>query len=194
MNAKRCLMLAISVTFGFLAVSDAWSAGPPRNRMVAEKEMLNVKDNDWSNVEWSKEEPAGLYYVEMTEVVGSLGAWGSQVDPYPDGDTYQNDAVVKKSDLRLQYRVNGTYKELVVVPPQGAIGANWNPFPLHGNVSLGQTFVAVDKFNGVGLQTPTWVTVGSGGFMTVYAEKGGLLAVSPRERLATAWARMKTSR
>lgn len=192
MRALATLVLLAS--FSFLGVSDAWSAGPPRNRTVAAKEMANVKDNDWSNVEWAKEEAPGLYYVEMTEVVGSWGAWGSQLDPYPDGDLYKNDELVKKSDIRLQYKVNGSWKELVVVPPKGAIGPDWNPFPLHGNVSLGQTFVAVDKFNGVGLQTPTWVTVGSGGVMTVYAEKGALLPVSPRERLASAWARLKAAR
>ncbi|MGB9598159.1 MAG: hypothetical protein ACPL7B_17865, partial [Candidatus Poribacteria bacterium] len=59
---------------------------PPRNTLVHTQEFKNVVDNSWSNLEFPKNvQPAGLYYIELSDLVGTIGCWGSKKDPYPDG-------------------------------------------------------------------------------------------------------------
>ena len=196
MNTKKCMTIVIAIILVGIITAHTVLAKevPPKNRMVVKQEFKNVADNSWSNLELEQSEPSGLYYIEMTDVKGSWGSWGSKKDPYPDGTAWQNEAPLEKSDLRLQYRLKGgTWKELIAIPPQGAIGDNWFPFEGHGNTSLGQTFTALEEFDGVGLQTPTWVTNNSGGILTLYAQEGGKQSILPHDKLATAWGRLKGS-
>ena len=69
--------------------------------------------------------------------------------------------------------------------PMKVEDAKGNPVPL---VSIGQSFTALEKFDGVGLQTPTWNTNDSNGLLTLYAE---VLDVSALSKLATTWGSLK---
>jgi len=167
MNTQKFVLVIILVSIITVPIVLAKET-PPKNRMVVQQEFKDIVDNSWSNLELEKSESPGLYYIEITEVNGSWGAWGSKQEVYKDGTAWQNESPLDKSDLRLQYRLKGgVWKELIAIPPQGAIGDNWFPFEGHGNDSLGQTFVAVEDFDGVGLQTPTWNTNTSDGILTL---------------------------
>jgi hypothetical protein len=201
---KRILCLICVFCFSLIALS-AFSAKeePPKNTLVFSQVFENVVDNSWSNMEFPKDEqPPGLYYVELTELVNTVGCWGSKLDPYEDGP---NDELLiawrdgepmegnKNCDFRLQYRpTKANWVELIVIAPQGAIGDNWNPFGLQeAQESIGQTFIAPLEFTGVGLQTPTWVTDNSGFTMSLYSAEEEDQAVEAVDKAAVEWGRIK---
>ncbi|MBN2314676.1 MAG: fibronectin type III domain-containing protein [Sedimentisphaerales bacterium] len=176
------ICMALAAVFGFFQTcSFAADEEPPKNRFVFSKKFENIADNSWSNLEFPEDvQPPGLYYIELTELEGTVGCWGSKKNPYEDGPNGElliawrdgepmegnND-----SDFRLQYRpTEGTWVELIIIAPQGAIGDDWYPFGLQeAQESIGQTFIALEAFTGVGLQTPTWVTNDSGCAISLYS-------------------------
>ena len=176
---------------------------PPKNTLVFSQEFENVVDNSWSNLEFPKDsQPPGLYYIELSELVGTIGCWGSKKNPYedgPDGElliAWQDGEPLggnKDSDFRMQYRpANGAWLELIVIAPQGAIGDTWFPFGLQeAEESIGQTFIAPAEFTGVGLSTPTWVTNNSGCTISLYSAEGEDQAVEPNSKLTVEWGRIK---
>lgn len=196
----------ISIIFCFcLMVSQTFAAPePPRNTLVASQVFENMVDNAWTNLEFPKNiQPAGLYYIELTEPIVSPGCWGSKKDPYPDGDNGEVLTAWKdnepwedgKADLKLQYRPGkaGAWVELIVIPAQAAILDIWWPFPVtDGKESIGQTFLALDEFSGVGLSTPTWSTANSGCTMTLYSASGEKFSVSAKGKLAIQWGNIKS--
>ncbi|MCP4263207.1 MAG: hypothetical protein GY774_37715, partial [Planctomycetes bacterium] len=178
-----CMVLV--VVFGFFQTcSFAANEEPPKNRLVFSKKFENIGDNSWSNLEFPEDEqPPGLYYIELTELEGTVGCWGSKMNPYEDGPNGElliawRDGEPMEgntdSDFRLQYfPTESAWVELIVIAPQGAIGDDWNPFGLQdAEESIGQTFIAPEKFTGVGLQTPTWVTNNSGCTISLYSAEG----------------------
>jgi hypothetical protein len=201
MLVKKLLCLAVVICFAVVAVP-AFSANPtpPKNTLVFEK----VADNSWSNLEFPKNiQPAGLYYIEMTELVITIGCWGSKKDPYPDGPNkevltgWRDDEPLEsgKADFRLQYRPTklNNWLELIVIAPQGAIGDTWFPFGLQeAKKSIGQTFLALESFDGVGLQTPTWNTANSGCTMTLYSAEGKKQPVESVGKFSAKWGEIKT--
>ena len=64
----------------------------------------------------------------------------------------------------------------------------WFPFKL--SKQLGQSFVAKEAFDGVGLQTPTWNQNNSTGTLTLYAEQE-VQRVEGKGKLTTIWAALK---
>lgn len=177
---------------------------PPKNTLVFSQKFENVLDNSWSNLEFPKDpQPPGLYYIELTEVNGTIGCWGSKKDPYPDGP---NDELLiawrdgepiegnKDSDFRLQYRpTGGGWVELTKIAPQGVINDLWFPFELHvAKESIGQTFIAPQEFTGVGLATPTWNTANSGCTISLYAAEEAKQAVDPDNRIAVQWGKVRS--
>jgi hypothetical protein len=177
--------MALVAVFGFFQTcSFAADEEPPKNRLVFSKKFENIVDNSWSNLEFPEDEqPPGLYYIELTELEGTVGCWGSQNNPYEDGPNGElliawRDGEPMEgntdSDFRLRYRPTmNAWVELIVIAPQGAIGNDWYPFGLQdATESIGQTFIAPEKFTGVGLQTPTWVTNNSGCTISLYAAEG----------------------
>jgi hypothetical protein len=177
--------MALVAVFGFFQTcSFAANEEPPKNRLVFSKKFENIGDNSWSNLEFPEDEqPPGLYYIELTELEGTVGCWGSKKNPYEDGPNGElliawRDGEPMEgntdSDFRLQYRPTmNAWVELIVIAPQGAIGDDWNPFALQdAKESIGQTFIAPEKFTGVGLQTPTWVTNNSGCTISLYSAEG----------------------
>ena len=64
----------------------------------------------------------------------------------------------------------------------------WFPFKL--SKQLGQSFVAKEEFDGVGLQTPTWNQNNSTGTLTLYAEQE-VKRVGGIGKLTTIWAALK---
>jgi len=177
--------MALVAVFGFFQTcSFAANEEPPKNRLVFSKKFENIGDNSWSNLEFPEDEqPPGLYYIELTELEGEVGCWGSKKNPYEDGPNGElliawRDGEPMEgntdSDFRLQYRPTmNAWVELIVIAPQGAIGDDWNPFALQdAEESIGQTFIAPEKFTGVGLQTPTWVTNNSGCTISLYSAEG----------------------
>jgi len=201
--------LYISLVFCFcLMVSQAFAAKPepPRNTHVISEVFENMVDNAWTNLEFPKDiQPAGLYYIELTEPIISPGCWGSKKDPYPDGENgevltaWKDDEPWEdgKADLKLQYRpgkAGAAWVELIVIAAQGAIVDTWWPFPVtDGQESIGQTFLALDDFSGVGLSTPTWSTANSGCTMTLYSASGEKFSVRARGKLATQWGILKVN-
>jgi hypothetical protein len=174
--------MALIAGFGFFQTcSFAADEEPPKNRLVFSKKFENIVDNSWSNLEFPEDEqPPGLYYIELTELEGTVGCWGSRMNPYEDGPNgelliaWRDGEPMegnKDSDFRLQYcPTESAWVELIVIAPQGAIGDAWNPFALQeAEESIGQTFIAPEKFTGVGLQTPTWVTNNSGCTISLYS-------------------------
>ncbi len=179
------ICMALVAVFGFFQTcSFAADEEPPKNRLVFSKKFENIVDNSWSNLEFPEDEqPPGLYYIELTELEGTVGCWGSQNNPYEDGPNGElliawRDGEPMEgntdSDFRLQYRpTTNAWVELIVIAPQGAIGNDWYPFGLQdAEESIGQTFIAPEKFTGVGLQTPTWVTNNSGCTISLYSAGG----------------------
>jgi len=201
---KRTLCLLCVFCFSLITLS-AFSAKdePPKNTLVFSQVFEDVADNSWSNMEFPKDEqPPGLYYIELTELVNTIGCWGSKMDPYEDGPNGElliawRDGEpmegIDSCDFRLQYRpTNANWVELIVVAPQGAIGDSWFPFGLvEAQESIGQTFIAPLEFTGVGLQTPTWVTANSGCTMSLYSAEEEDQAVEPGDKAAVEWGRIK---
>jgi len=87
---------------------------PPTDRLVFSKTFENIADNSWSNLEFPEDvQPPGLYYIELTELEGTVGCWGSQNNPYEDGPNGElliawrdGEPMLGNtdSDFRLQYR------------------------------------------------------------------------------------------
>lgn len=181
-----------TVMIGVFAV--AALAGPPKDIEVASQVFANVADNGWTTLEFDPQ-PPGEYYLEMSDLTGSnIGCWGANADGYADGTAYQ-DGEPLSGDFRLQYTpAGGSPIELIVIPPQGAIGDDWFPFGLHeAEESIGQTFTAPEDFVAVAFQTPTWVTVDSGCTLTLYAASSAA-ATEPAGKLAATWGGIKTVR
>ena len=175
---------------GLLVTGDVLSGEkPPRGRIVGEIEFEKINDNQWSNIELKKEQPVGLYYIEMTQSVKSpWGAWGSKLDLYADGTAWKEEEAIKKADLRLKYRVKNAWVELIKIEQLWVINDAWFPFQL--SKQLGQSFVAKKAFDGVGLQTPTWLQNNSTGTLTLYAEQE-VKRVGGKGKLTTIWAALK---
>ena len=175
---------------GLLVPGDVFSGDkPPRDRIVGEIKFEEIIDNQWSNIELKKEQPVGLYYIEMTQSVKSpWGAWGSKLDLYADGTAWKEEEAIKKADLRLKYRVKNSWVELIKIEQLWVINDAWFPFQL--SKQLGQSFVAKKAFDGVGLQTPTWLQNNSTGTLTLYAEQE-VKRVGGKGKLTTIWAALK---
>ena len=175
---------------GLLVTGDVFSRDkPPRDRIVGEIKFEEIIDNQWSNIELKKEQPVGLYYIEMTQSVKSpWGAWGSKLDLYADGTAWKEEEAIKKADLRLKYRVKNSWVELIKIKQLGLINDAWFPFKLSNQ--LGQSFLAKKAFDGVGLQTPTWLQNNSTGTLTLYAEQE-VKRVGGKGKLTTIWAALK---
>ena len=175
---------------GLLVTGDVFSGDkPPRGRIVGEIKFEKINDNQWSNIELKKEQPVGLYYIEMTsDSKLPWGAWGSKQDIYADGTAWKEEEAVKKADLRLKYRVKNSWVELIKIKQLGVINDAWFPFKL--SKQLGQSFVAKKAFDGVGLQTPTWNQNNSTGTLTLYAEQE-VQRVEGKGKLTTIWAALK---
>jgi hypothetical protein len=165
---------------------------PPKDIKIASNAFANVADNSWTTLEFSPQ-PAGEYYLEMTDLTGSsIGCWGAKADKYPDGTAYQDGQSIA-GDLRMQYTPTGEAPvDLVVIEPQGAIGDDWNPFGLqNANESIGQTFKTPKEFVAVAFQTPTWNTANSGCTLTLYSAAKSS-AVKPVGKLTSSWGKIKS--
>ena len=205
MSLKRSLCLFCVVYFGLMAFSSfAAKDEPPKNRLVFSRRLEDIADNSWSNLEFPKDpEPPGLYYVELTELEGMVGCWGSKNNPYEDGPNgelliaWKDGGPLDESednDFRLQYQpTKGGWVELIVIAHLGVINDDWFPFGLQeAQESIGQTFITPEEFTGVGLQTPTWSTANSSCTMTLYAASEEEKAVEPGAKIAVEWGRIKS--
>jgi len=203
---RKSLFLFSIVFFVLIAFSSsAKDAEPPKNVLLFSTELEDIIDNGWSNLEFlDDEQPPGLYYVELTELVGTVGCWGSKKNPYEDGPNGElliawMDGLPmegnEENDFRLQYlSIKGDWVELIVIEHLGVINENWNPFGLQSaQESIGQTFIVPEEFIGVALQTPTWSTSTSGCTMTLYGAEERMEAVQPGNKLAVQWGRVKLS-
>ena len=89
---KLLCLLAVScfslITFSSFAALDE----PPKNTLVFSEEFENIADNSWSNLEFlNDKQPAGLYYIELSELLGTVGCWGSKKNTYEDGMAWKDD-------------------------------------------------------------------------------------------------------
>ncbi|MBD3183229.1 hypothetical protein GF312_13115 [Candidatus Poribacteria bacterium] len=192
-------ILFVFISFQTFAAQDE----PPKDVMIFSQVFENIADNSWSNLEFPNDPmPSGLYYIELTELVGTVGCWGSKKNPYENGPNeelliaWQDGKPMggnEDSDFRLQYRPQGgSWIELIVIAPQGAINDTWNPFGLQeAQESIGQTFIAPEKFTGVGLQTPTWNTANSSCTISLYSAEEIQQAVKPDEKMASKWSNIR---
>jgi len=189
MVLRASLLSVLLICFLTFAV---FADPPPKDLKITSKAFPNVADNSWTMLEFSVQ-PAGEYYLEMTDLTGSnIGCWGAVGDKYADGTAYQ-DGEPLTGDFRMQYTPEGeAVVELIVIPPQGAITDDWHPFGLHdAQESIGQTFKAPKAFVAAGFQTPTWNTANSGCTMTLYsaAEQSAIGSVG---KIASSWGRIKS--
>ncbi len=207
MLLKRLLCVFSIVCFSITAFSSfAAEEEPPKNTLVFSQRFENVVDNAWSNLEFPRDEhPPGLYYIELNELEGTVGCWGSKQNLYEDGPNeelliaWQDGEPLggnEDSDFKMQYRpTNGVWEELIVIPAQGAIGDNWFPFGLQeAEESIGQTFIAPQEFTGVGLSTPTWSTNNSSCTISLYSAEAEDQAVESANKLAVKWGWIKGAR
>ena len=179
-----CFLLGLLVPMGIFSEEK-----PPKGQIIAEVKFEKINDNQWSNIELKREQPVGIYYIEMTsESKLPWGAWGSKQDVYADEKAWKDNEPIKKADLRLRYRVKNSWLELIKVNPLGVINDAWFPFQL--TKILGQSFVAKESFDGVGLQTPTWNQNASTGKLTLYTEKETKL-VKRKGKITTIWSTLK---
>jgi len=207
MLTKRLSCLFIVAFLSLIDLSSiAAEEEPPKNTLVFSEQFENVIDNSWTNLEFSNDsQPPGLYYIELTELSGTVGCWGSKENPYPDGPEEElliawkdNKPMLGNtdSDFRLQYRLpSGVWVELIVIAPQGAIIDTWFPFGLQeASESIGQTFIVPEEFTGVGLNTPTWTTNDSGCTISLYSAESERISVDPDSKIAVEWGRIKAIR
>lgn len=70
--------LILCFLFGLLVTMSVFSEEkPPKGQIIAEVKFEKINDNQWSNVELKREQPVGIYYIEMTsESKLPWGAWG----------------------------------------------------------------------------------------------------------------------
>jgi len=196
-NKQSIICFLVIVFTMVLTISNIYAKEePPRGELVAEEEMENVQDNSWSDLILEEAVSSGSYYIEMTDIVNKWGAWGSKLDPYPDGTVWQDDAILEECDLKLHYRPTkgaDVFEDLIAIQAQGAIGDNWFPFEAWGgHTSLGQSFVAPGNFDAVGLSTPTWNTNNSGGKLTLYSQEGLEKAViNSKCKITITWGHIK---
>jgi len=189
MILRASLLSVLLICFLTFAV---FADSPPKDIKIASNAFANVADNSWTTLEFSSQ-PAGEYYLEMTDLTGSsIGCWGAIADKYPDGTAYQDRQSIA-GDLRMQYTPTGEAPvDLVVIEPQGAIGDDWNPFGLqNANESIGQTFKTPKEFVAVAFQTPTWNTADSGCTLTLYSAAKSS-AVKPVGKLTSSWGKIKS--
>lgn len=176
----------------FSLLSTVIAAAPPKDRKVTDKRFENIADNSWSDLTFSAQQP-GTYYIEMTDIKGKWGGWGCKNNKYPDGTMWIDGKSEANSDLRLRYRVNGDWVELIKIKQLGVINDDWFPHDsFDKQKTLGQTFVAKEVFDAAGLHTPTWNTKDSQGTLTLYT-KSAVTAVKAKGKLAAAWAKLKLS-
>ena len=120
----------------------------------------------------------------MTDIKGKWGGWGCKNNKYPDGTMWIDGKIEANSDLRLRYRVNGDWVELIKIKQLGVINDDWFPHDsFDKQKALGQTFVAKEVFDAAGLHTPTWNTKDSQDTLTLYAKSA----------VTAAWAKLKLS-
>jgi len=189
MILRASLLSVLLICFLTFAV---FADSPPKDVNIASKAFVNVADNSWTTLDFSAQ-PAGAYYLEMTNLTGSnIGCWGAKIDMYPDGTAYQDGQSIT-GDLRMQYTPTGEAPvELVVIAPQGAIGDNWFPFGLQdAKESIGQTFKTPKEFVAVSFQTPTWNTAISGCTLTLYSATNAS-AVKSVGKLTSSWGKIKS--
>ena len=98
----------------FSLLSTVIAATPPKDRKVTDKRFENIADNSWSDLTFSAQQP-GTYYIEMTDIKGKWGGWGCKNNKYPDGTMWIDGKSEANSDLRLRYRVNGDWVELIKI-------------------------------------------------------------------------------
>ncbi|MEK7395860.1 MAG: hypothetical protein AAB116_02875 [Candidatus Poribacteria bacterium] len=203
MLIKRVFCLMFIICLVGLAIP-AFSANPtpPKNTLVFTQDFQNIPDNSWTNLDFPKNvQLAGLYYIELSNLNGTVGCWGSKKDPYPDGPNkevltaWQDEVPLEggKADFKLQYRPkSGAWVELIAIGAQGAIVDTWFPFGLQtAKKTIGQTFLALDSFTGVGLSTPTWNTANSGCTVTLYSAEGKNQPVESLGKLSISWGEIK---
>lgn len=205
MLLKRWFCLLCLVCFSLMAFSSFAKDEPPKERLVFSHVFENIVDNSFSNLEFPKDEqPPGLYYMELSELNGTVGCWGSKKNPYEDGPNgellvaWRDELLMegnKDNDFKLQYRpTKRNWVELIIIPGKGVIDDEWFPFGLQeAQESIGQTFIAPEEFTGVGLQTPTWSTNNSGCTISLYTAEEEKQAVEHVGKLAVEWGRIKVS-
>lgn len=206
MSLKGSIRLLCVICFALITFSSfAAEEEPTKTTLVFSQELENIADNSWSNLEFPDDpQPPGLYYVELSELNGTVGCWGSKKNPYedgPDGELLiawrdgQPMEGNEENDFRLQYlTTGGTWTELIIIAHLNVINDDWFPFGLQeAQESIGQTFIVPEEFIGVGLQTPTWNTADSGCIMTLYSAEAEGQAVEPGGKLAVEWGRIKAN-
>jgi len=186
------ISVLVTLLIGLFAV--AAFAGPPKDVEVASQAFIDVVDNGFTTLTFDPQ-PAGEYYLEMTELIGTIGCWGAKLDYYTDGTAYQDGEIIEGGDFKLLYTPTGGEPiELIVVPGQGAIDDKWFPFGLQeAQESIGQTFIVPEEFVAVAFQTPTWSTADSGCTFTLYAAASAS-AAEPTGKLTATWGSIKALR
>jgi hypothetical protein len=94
---------------------------------IAQDSFSNVANNGWPQLTFS-EQPAGIYYVEMTDPVGTIGWWGHEnalgEDVYPGGEKYfgggpKGDMITRARALMhyQQTKLGGASHHLITLGP-----------------------------------------------------------------------------
>lgn len=145
--------------------------GGPGGALIESESFSNVQDNDTLTVKFASPQPAGRYYVEQSNAVGTIGWWSSSTSPGTRGQAYLDGAAVSGT--------REVYADLTVPP----VNLTESPFEDPSHLLTGHTsgfrFDTVDAAYGVGISCPTWATTTAGCTISIYSGgPGGALLYS----------------
>lgn len=140
-------------------------------QVVFSQRFTNIVDNQWLTLSLPGSEPAGAYYLEMSDPFGRVGWWTNPNWNYSGGDAYADGAQILGSDRSL--RVN-EYIRPQFMPIGGGddlLRDMLVPVQVTQGTELGQTIAADDQITAISVRVPTWNTTTSG--VTVTVRSGG---------------------
>ena len=73
-----------------------------RKELIATRKLANVPDNSIQNIEFAPQS-SGVFYLEMSEPVGTIGWWGSRDDLNPTMTAYLDGVEIPNADFVLVY-------------------------------------------------------------------------------------------
>lgn len=91
---------------------------------IASQSFLNVADGSFNELTFPQQ-PAGTYYLEMSDPVGTIGWWGSSNEAYPNGEAYRDRYPIE--DILNRMRSMMTYQQQTLLGEQEGmlvLGAN----------------------------------------------------------------------
>jgi hypothetical protein len=82
----------------------------PNGEIVTKKSFTNVSDNAWVYLRFDEPLPAGTYYLEQSEPIGTIAWWSHTEDVYNNGKAYIDGKPIE-GDRTIHIAVEGSLIE-----------------------------------------------------------------------------------